>query len=252
MVDTFAAFGATKGNLPLVMASLSEAPVMAFFSHIGFQDAADGASHQSLTYFSALSSIPNTVLISPASSEHAEKLVLECLKKMAEAKSQKNTKAQNYIFFTGREDAAKNYGFESHDQFGSPLLVKPGKDGFLVTQGNLLDQALAAKDILKNQGLDFAVVHHTYLNSFDAQFWQNAFQNCQANIVTIEDHQEKGGIGNYLLAQLTQHFSTKLKKCLCLGVKGKFGQSAYNSIELYKFHGLDAVSIAKATKEMLG
>ena len=49
LVDTFAQFGVTKGNLPLAMADQSEAPIIAFFSHTGFQDAADGASHQATT-----------------------------------------------------------------------------------------------------------------------------------------------------------------------------------------------------------
>ena len=67
VVDTFAAFGVTKGNLPLIMASLSRAPVMAIFSHTGFQDAADGASHQSLTYMSALASIPHLNIVNVTS-----------------------------------------------------------------------------------------------------------------------------------------------------------------------------------------
>ena len=49
IVDTFGQFGVTKGNLPLTMAALSQAPVIAMFSHVGFQDAADGASHQATT-----------------------------------------------------------------------------------------------------------------------------------------------------------------------------------------------------------
>src|SRR5213075_1863303 len=65
IVDTFGQFGVTKGNLPLTMAALSQAPVIALFSHVGFQDAADGASHQATTYFAAVSSIPHTVVISP-------------------------------------------------------------------------------------------------------------------------------------------------------------------------------------------
>jgi transketolase C-terminal domain/subunit len=58
IVDTFGQFGVTKGNLPLTMAALSQAPVIAMFSHVGFQDAADGASHQATTYFAAVSAIP--------------------------------------------------------------------------------------------------------------------------------------------------------------------------------------------------
>ena len=49
MVDTFAAFGVTKGNLRHVMAALSNCPMIAVYSHTGFQDAADGTSHQSTT-----------------------------------------------------------------------------------------------------------------------------------------------------------------------------------------------------------
>jgi transketolase len=252
MVDTFAAFGATKGNLPLIMASLSEAPVMAFFSHIGFQDAADGASHQSLTYFSSLCSIPNTVLISPASAEHAELLVRNCAERMSKERSTSHQyPATHYIFFTGREDAPKSYGFESKDKFGSPTLIHSGADGILVSQGNLLEQTLQARDLLKSQGLDFGVVHHTYLNMFDGQFWKETFKNCKGNILSIEDHQEKGGIGNYLIAQLCIHLPGVIKKSLALGVAGKFGQSAHNSLELYKYHGLDAASIAKSAQKMI-
>jgi transketolase len=58
VVDTFAQFGVTKGALPLTMASLSQAPVIALFSHTGFQDAADGASHQALSFYAQVSSIP--------------------------------------------------------------------------------------------------------------------------------------------------------------------------------------------------
>ena len=62
IVDTFGQFGVTKGNLPLTMAALSQAPVIAIFSHVGFQDAADGASHEATTYFAAVSAIPHTVV----------------------------------------------------------------------------------------------------------------------------------------------------------------------------------------------
>ena len=43
VVDTFAQFGVTSGNLRLIMSGLSLGPVIGLFSHTGFQDAADGA-----------------------------------------------------------------------------------------------------------------------------------------------------------------------------------------------------------------
>ncbi|HZI32594.1 MAG TPA: thiamine pyrophosphate-dependent enzyme, partial [Candidatus Binatia bacterium] len=77
IVDTFGQFGVTKGNLPLTMAALSQAPVIAMFSHVGFQDAADGASHQATTFFAAVSAIPHTCVIAPSCADEAESLMYQ-------------------------------------------------------------------------------------------------------------------------------------------------------------------------------
>ncbi|NBQ65001.1 MAG: hypothetical protein EBT95_05615, partial [Verrucomicrobia bacterium] len=71
VADTFSQFGITKGNLPLIMAALSQGPVVGAFTHAGFQDAADGASHEATTYLAAVSSIPHTLAISPCCSDQA-------------------------------------------------------------------------------------------------------------------------------------------------------------------------------------
>ena len=60
VVDTFAQFGVTKGNLPIIMANINQTPIVAIFSHTGFQDAADGASHPINDLYIAVSSIPQT------------------------------------------------------------------------------------------------------------------------------------------------------------------------------------------------
>jgi transketolase len=83
IVDTFGQFGVTKGNLPLTMAALSQAPVIAIFSHVGFQDAADGASHQATTYFAAVSAIPHTVVIAPSCAGEAEALMHAAIRQYA-------------------------------------------------------------------------------------------------------------------------------------------------------------------------
>jgi transketolase len=62
VVDTFAQFGVTKGALPITMASLSQGPVIGIFSHTGFQDAADGASHQALSFYAQVGAIPHVEL----------------------------------------------------------------------------------------------------------------------------------------------------------------------------------------------
>src|SRR5208337_671282 len=100
IVDTFGQFGVTKGNLPLTMASLSQAPVIAMFSHIGFQDAADGASHQATTYFAATSAIPHTVVIACSCAEEAEALMYQAIKRLGEAR-QNGQDGESVLFFVG-------------------------------------------------------------------------------------------------------------------------------------------------------
>ncbi len=103
IVDTFGQFGITKGNLPLTMAALSQSPVIAMFSHIGFQDAADGASHQATTYFAATSAIPHTVVIAPSCSDEAESLMYQAIQQFA-ADRAAGKDGNSYLFFVGREN----------------------------------------------------------------------------------------------------------------------------------------------------
>ena len=98
IVDTFSQFGVTKGALPLIMASLSEAPVIAIFSHAGFQDAADGASHQALSYFSMTSAIPHTDVYSLATSAEAYALIKQAIEEFARDKQQGTSPPFQNIF----------------------------------------------------------------------------------------------------------------------------------------------------------
>lgn len=248
VVDTFAAFGITKGNLPLIMASLSEAPVIAIFSHTGFQDAADGASHQSLTYMSALASIPNTVLVNLATAKEAEEYVYQAVKEIASMR-EAGHHAPSFVFFLGRE----NFPLETKEgltyKIGSPQVIEAGSDAMIVATGSLLEEARAAAEILKAEGKSVAVVQHAFVNRPDGQLMSAMLKKSGSKLVTVEDHQLIGGMGAMLSHSLLLHGAEfKLKS---LGVKGEFGQSSYTAQELYVKHGLDRTAIVKAVKSLL-
>ena len=98
IVDTFVQFGATKGNLPLIMAGLGQGPVIALFSHLGMQDAADGASHQSTTYLSALAGIPQLNAVVCATSEEANAYMSQVLEHFAAQKESGCNSPQHHLF----------------------------------------------------------------------------------------------------------------------------------------------------------
>ncbi len=243
-VDTFAAFGVTKGNLPLIMASLSQSPVMAIFSHTGFQDAADGASHQSLTYMSALASIPHLNIVNIASAKEAEEYIYQAIKKTAQDREAGHD-GESYIFFIGRENFAlevkENLNYELHQ----PQKLVEGKKAAIIASGSLVGHALKAAEVLG----DVAVINHSFVNKSDFKLIAKWIKESGSKVVTVEDHQLIAGMGSQLTHNLKLLGSEfKLES---LAVKGEFGQSAYSADELYAKHHMDSSAIIKAVNSLL-
>lgn len=256
VVDTFAQFGVTKGALPLTMAMLSEAPVIGVFSHTGFQDAADGASHQALSYMAMLATIPGVDLYSLSSSEEAEQLMTQVIEKFA-ADRQAGQKPHSSIFFLGRENFPKTFKTDLNKinyVLNQPqVLLNQGlekdRNVVLMATGSMISEALKAADKLKAHGIGCFVINQNGLNHLDVSALSNVLNQAGGRVVTIEDHQVKLGFGSFVAHQLSlSNVSFKMKS---LGVHEKFGQSAYNAIDLYRMHGIDSDSIVKAAQQLL-
>ncbi|PHX94639.1 MAG: transketolase [Pedosphaera sp.] len=237
IVDTFGQFGVTKGNLPLTMAALSQAPVIAMFSHIGFQDAADGASHQATTYIAAVSSIPHTCVIMPSCPDEAESLMYQAIHRYA-ADRAAGKDGESYIFFVGRENYPMSWVPGATYPWGKAQVLAQGTDVVLIGCGVLLDKAISAGKKLAEQGVKATVINNPFVNHVDLETIGPAVQAANGRVVTIEDHQVVGGMG----AQVSHALSRAgiAHRMTSLGIPGEFGQSAYLAEELYKLHGLSA------------
>lgn len=247
VVDTFAAFGVTKGNLPLIMGSLSQSPIIAVFSHTGFQDAADGASHQSLTYLSALSSIPHVNVINVASAKEAEEYMYQAVKKIAAAR-EAGQDGESYIFFIGRENFALEVMPELPYQLHKPQKLVSGTDVAIVVSGSLVEKGLHAAEKLRLRGIEASVINHSFVNNSDFVQIGNWIAESGSKMITVEDHQLIGGMGSQLVHQLK--LSGLEFEVISLAVNGEFGQSAYSADELYAKHHLDSSAIIEAAMKL--
>jgi transketolase len=249
IVDTFGQFGVTKGNLPLTMAALSQAGVIAIFSHVGFQDAADGASHQATTYFAAVSGIPHTHVIAPSCAGEAEALMYEAIKRYADAKNS-GKDPDNYIFFVGRENYPVNWVEDAKYPWGKAQVLQHGTDVVLIGCGPLLSKAIEAGKKLAEGGIKATVINNPFVNDVDLETIGAAVKAANGRLVTIEDHQIIGGMG----AQVSHVLSNAgiAHQAKTLGMKGEFGQSAYVAEDLYKAHGLTAEKMVEAAKSLMG
>jgi transketolase len=249
VVDTFGQFGVTKGNLPLTMAALSQAPVIAVFSHVGFQDAADGASHQATTYFAAVSSIPHTVVIAPSCADEADALMFAAIRRQVEAR-QAGEDGESAVFFVGRENYPVSWVADAAYPWGKAQVLQQGSDVVLAGCGPLLGKALEAARLLAERGIRAGVVNNPFVNRVDVETFSPMVAACGGRLVTIEDHQVIGGMG----AQLSHALSRAgvAHRVRSLGIRGEFGQSAYVAEHLYEKHGLTGRAMADAAVELLG
>jgi transketolase len=248
IVDTFGQFGVTKGNLPLTMAALSQAPVIAIFSHVGFQDAADGASHQATTYFAAVSAIPHTVAIACSCSDEAEALMYQAIKRCADAR-QAGRDGESVIFFVGRENYPLTWAENAKYEWGRAQVLREGKDAVLIGCGPLLGKAIEAARLLEQKGLSATVINNPFINRVDVETIGATVKACSGRIVTIEDHQVVGGMGAQIAHALAlAGISFQMKS---LGIHDEFGQSAYVAEHLYEKHGLTGPKMAEAAQALI-
>ena len=248
IVDTFGQFGVTKGNLPLTMSALSQAPVIAIFSHVGFQDAADGASHEATTYFAATSAIPHTVVIACSCSDEAEALMHQAVKRIAHAREHGGD-GESVIFFVGRENYPVRLADGARYEWGKAQVLASGGDVVIIACGPLLGRALEAGRQLQEQKIAATVISNPFVNRVDLETIGAAVRKCSGRVVTIEDHQAICGMGAQLAHQLSQagiHHQMKT-----LAMRGEFGQSAYVAEDLYKKHGLTSAKIVEAARELM-
>ena len=250
VVDTFTQFGVTKGALPLLMANLSGAPVIALFSHAGLQDAADGASHQSLTYLAQTASLPLTDVYCLTSAAEAFALVLQAIESFNTA-YQKNKTPRTKIFFFGREIFPDSYFPENYVyQLGRAQIVfshsassRP-KAVSIVAAGPMLESAILAGQELAVQNWTVRIINPSIINHPDIKTIQACLKETNGRLLTVEDHYLIGGMGSLLSHQLIiQRLKVDIQS---LAVRSVFGRSAYQSAHLYKQEKLTAKDIVES------
>ena len=250
VVDTFAQFGITKGALPLIMSGLSQAPIIAIYSHTGFQDAADGASHQALTYFSMMSAIPNVDVVCLGYADEAKSLVSQAIEKFtSDRKSGKVPRST--VFFLGRETYPRQMGQASEFKLGKAQVLADNTKGYetsvtIAVTGSLIENALLAQNRLADLGVGTVVINPSIINKPDVDTFASALSSTGGRLLTLEDHRQVAGMGAMLTHALVENGqSLKLKS---LGIEDHFGRSAYMSDQLYETSGLGIDSIVDAAK----
>ena len=112
-----------------------------------------------------------------------------------------------------------------------------------------MNKALAAAELLAEEGIDTAVVQSAFINRPDVDQLAPLVSGAAGRLVTLEDNVIYGGAGAQLVHSLT--LAGVQLKLRSLGIDDHFGRSAYKADELYDDNRMGVTHIVQAVKELL-
>ena len=204
-------------------------------THAGLSVGEDGGSHQAIEDISLMRSIPNMTVISPADSREAEQAVLKAAEYVGPVYIRLGRMAVDDVY----DDS---YVFE----LGKGVLLREGKDVTIIATGLMVQEALKAHDMLKEDGIDARLINIHTIKPIDTEIIIKAARETRA-IVTAEEHSNIGGLGSAVLEVLSDQCPVPVKR---VAIRDTFGESGKPK-DLLKKYGLTAEDIAAQAKEVL-
>ena len=204
-------------------------------THAGLTVGEDGASHQSVEDVAIMRAIPNMTVIVPADGVETEKVIFEIAKKHGPVYVRLGRSAVPNIF-------DESYEFE----IGKGIVVRQGSDFTIIACGIMVNEAIKAHEILKEENISVRVINMPTIKPIDKDIIIAAAKETKG-IVTAEEHSIIGGLGSAVAEVLSENHPARLKM---VGVMDTFGESGTPN-ELLEKYKLTAANIADKIRELI-
>ena len=240
---TFAAFLEMVVS-EITMARLNNANVLAHFSHSGVDDMADNTCHFGINNFFAdngLQDNDQTRLYFPADSNQMRAILTSVF----------NDPGLRFIFSTRsatpfilNENGDNFYGEDYRFAAGRDEVVREGKDGYIVSYGEMLYRCLDAVERLQKDGIDVGLINKPTLNIIDEKILEKLGKS--SFVLVVETQNVKSGLGvRFGTWLLERGYRTKYAR---LG-SAKEGRGGLG--EQIPYQGLDTNNIRNKIKELV-
>lgn len=203
-------------------------------THAGISVGEDGATHQCCEDIGTMRTIPGMTIINPADAVEARACVEAAIKFNGPVYMRFGRLAIPVLF------DKDSYKFE----IGKGVMMSEGKDVTIIATGLMVHEALEAKEILKNDGIDAEVINIHTIKPLDREMVVASARKTGA-VVTAEEHNVIGGLGSAVCEVLSEECPTPV---LRVGVNDSFGRSGKVPplLEMYGLTTADIVAKAKA------
>ncbi len=204
-------------------------------SHAGLTLGEDGATHQILEDLGLMKMLPGMVVINP------------CDYNQTKAATIAIAEHEGPVYLRFGRPAVPNFtDAEQKFEIGKAVLLNEGKDVTIFATGHLVWKAIEAGEQLAALGIDAEIINIHTIKPLDEQAVLTSAKKTRC-VVTAEEHQMNGGLGDSIAQLLSRELPTPLEM---VAVNDSFGESGTPD-QLMTKYGLDAVNIVDAVKKVL-
>ncbi|MDD3532084.1 MAG: transketolase C-terminal domain-containing protein [Candidatus Shapirobacteria bacterium] len=199
-------------------------------SHLGFSNAGDGASAQSIEDLALMRVLPEMVVLSPADADQARSAVFAAAKHQGPV----------YIRISRDKTAPVDQGEDF--VIGRAEVLRLGKKATIIATGPIISRLLNWVT-----DLDVELINCATIKPLDEKTIISSAKKT-GRVITIEEHSIIGGLGSAVAEALSTVYPVPVKR---IGIPDCFGQSARKPEDLYQKYGLTKNKLKKEIMQFL-
>jgi len=202
----------------------------------GLSNFKDGPTHHSIMDVSIMRAMPNIVVLVPADSIEAKKMIPLVAQHQGPV-YMRISRAEMPIIFDDNHKV----------EIGKGVVVRNGRDITIIANGHMLSRSLEAANLLSSQGIDARVVNIHTVKPLDVPLIRKCAQETGA-MVTVEEHSIIGGLGSAVAEAIVRECPVPVEM---VGIADKFTETSRDFDALLDQYGMSVEDIVKAARRAL-
>ncbi|MDM1294727.1 transketolase family protein [Sphingobacterium sp. N143] len=204
-------------------------------SHAGLTLGEDGATHQILEDIGLMKMLPGMTVINPCDFNQTKAATIAAAK----------FDGPVYLRF-GRPVVPNFTAADQEFVIGKAVLLNEGTDVTIIATGHLVWEAIQAGEKLAELGINAEIINIHTIKPLDEEAILASVAKTKC-VVTAEEHNRLGGLGDSVAQVLAKHLPTPQEY---VAVNDSFGESG-TPAQLMEKYGLNAESIVSAVQKVI-
>jgi transketolase len=203
----------------------------------GFSYGANGPTHHGIDDLGVLSVLPNLRLWTPADPVET----CSCVRAAAALDG------PSYLRLGRNGEATLHDRAQGLPPVDTPVIVREGSSGVIISCGVILHEVLAAADALREKGVDIRVIHLPVFRPFPREALRGLLLD-RKPVLTVEEHVAAGGLGAETAIMFAETNLTNPFKILCSPTT--FPNACLSRKAALAWAGIDAETISARFSEL--